>query len=84
MAPRSLRYRSGSGSCGMRTKTNVARRTKGKTISSVGKAMAQDKAQEPSHKDSSPGAKPTLRKVLTSDITQVMMTDRNKGITTEE
>ena len=55
----------------------------GSTTSSVGKAMPQDKAQEPSHKDMKPGATPTPRKVLTSETTQVMMTDRKNGITTD-
>jgi hypothetical protein len=60
----------------------VALRTKGNTTSSVGKAITQDRAHEPSQSDKTPGASPVLRKVLTSEITLVMMTDRRNGITT--
>jgi len=46
--------------------------------------MTQDKAHEPNQKDSKPGTSPTPRSVLTSEITQVMMIDRKKGITRAE
>jgi hypothetical protein len=64
---------------GVSTTAAVKRRTSGKTASKVGKAINQDKPQEPSHSCSTPGAKPTPRKVLIPEIKQVMMQERKKG-----
>jgi hypothetical protein len=64
---------------GNSTTAAVRRRTSGNTANSVGKAINQDKPQEPSQSCSTPGAKPTPRKVLIPEIKQVMMQDRNKG-----
>ncbi len=43
--------------------------------------MSQERPQEPSHSCSTPGAKPTPRKVLIPEIKQVMMQDKKKGRT---
>lgn len=69
-------------SCGVCTTQKVALRTKGSTTSNTGKAISHDSPQEPSHSRKNPAAKPTLRKVLTNETMQVMMMDRNKGVTT--
>jgi hypothetical protein len=72
---------SGEDSCGICTNAKVALRTRGNTTSSVGNAIAQDKTHEPNQSDKNPGARPTPRKVLTRDTTQVMMTDKKNGMT---
>jgi hypothetical protein len=66
---------------GISTTAAVKRRTSGNTANKVGKAINQDKPQEPSHRCSTPGAKPTPRKVLIPEIKQVMMQERSKGKT---
>ena len=71
-------------SCGICTKTKVTLRTRGNTTSSVGNAITHDRPQEPSHNETTPGAIPALRKVLTIEMTPVMMMDRKNGITTAE
>ena len=59
-------------------------RTSGNTINKVGKAINHDRPQEPNQSGKNPGIGPTLRKVLTSEITQVMMMERKNGSTTVE
>jgi hypothetical protein len=66
----------------MSTMTAVKRRTTGKTVTNTGKAKSQDIPQELSQICKTPGARPTLRKVLMPEIRQVMMHERNKGSTT--
>jgi hypothetical protein len=66
------------------THTNVNLRTSGNTINRVGKAINHDRPQEPSHNGKNAGIGPTLRKVLTIEITQVMMMERKSGSTTVE
>jgi hypothetical protein len=55
--------------------------TKGKTKSKVGKATNQDKPQALGHSSNKRCVKPTPRKVLIKETTQVMNIESKKGMT---
>lgn len=66
---------------GIWTKTPVKRRTKGKTTSTTGYAIAHDTIHAETHFPMKFSTKPTFNSMFTNEIMPLIKHDKNRGMT---